>query len=142
MGTLVTAELVQRLTGRPIREVLRREVFEPLDLEDIALGSRGLDRQRLVRVEVPEYQIGSDFGWNSRYWQEFGAPWGGAFASPEDLAVICQLMLGDGQVRGTRLLAPGAPFLELSQLAGWGMYDGNVPSGGLLTGVGLSLIHI
>jgi CubicO group peptidase (beta-lactamase class C family) len=59
-----------------------------------------------VRVEVPEYQVGSDFGWNSRYWQEFGAPWGGAFASPEDLAVICQLMLGDGEVRGTRVLAP------------------------------------
>jgi len=38
--------------------------------------------------------------------------------------------------RVNRLLDPGAPFLELSQLAGWGMYDGNVPSGGLLTGVG------
>ena len=106
MGTLVTAELVQKIAGRPIREVLRRELFEPLELEDIALGSRGLDRKRLVRVEVPEYQIGSDFGWNSRYWQEFGAPWGAAFASPEDLAVICQLMLGDGEVRGTRILAP------------------------------------
>ena len=106
MGTLVTAELVQKIAGRPIREVLRRELFEPLELEDIALGSRGLDRKRLVRVEVPEYQIGSDFGWNSRYWQEFGAPWGGAFASPEDLAVICQMMLGDGEVRGTRILAP------------------------------------
>jgi CubicO group peptidase (beta-lactamase class C family) len=106
MGTLVAAELVQRLAGRPIRDVLRRELFEPLGLVDIALGSRGLDRRRLVRVEVPEYQVGSDFGWNSRYWQEFGAPWGGAFASPEDLAVICQLMLGDGEVRGTRLLAP------------------------------------
>jgi len=106
MGTLVAAELVQRLAGRPIRDVLRRELFEPLGLVDIALGSRGLDRSRLVRVEVPEYQVGSDFGWNSRYWQEFGAPWGGAFASPEDLAVICQLMLGDGEVRGTRLLAP------------------------------------
>ena len=54
MGTLVAAELVQRLAGRPIRDVLRRELFEPLGLVDIALGSRGLDRRRLVRVEVPE----------------------------------------------------------------------------------------
>ena len=38
--------------------------------------------------------------------------------------------------RVNRLLDQGAPFLELSQLAGWGMYDGKVPSGGLLTGVG------
>ncbi|SVA52241.1 uncharacterized protein METZ01_LOCUS105095, partial [marine metagenome] len=33
--------------------------------------------------------------------------------------------------RVNRLLDQGAPFLELSQLAGWGMYDGKVPSGGL-----------
>ncbi|GIT29269.1 MAG: hypothetical protein Ct9H300mP1_13150 [Planctomycetaceae bacterium] len=31
-GNLVTAELVQRLTGRPIREGLRRELFEPWTL--------------------------------------------------------------------------------------------------------------
>ncbi len=106
MGTLVVAELVQRLAGHPIRDVLRHELFEPLGLPDIALGSRGLDRRRLVRVETPEYQRGSDFGWNSRYWQEFGAPWGGVFASPENLAVLCQLMLGDGEVDDVRLLAP------------------------------------
>ncbi len=106
MGTLVASELIARIEGRPIRDVLKRNLFEPLGLKDIALGSRGMERRRLVRVEIPEYQIGSDFGWNSRYWQELGVPWGGAFASPEDLAVICQLMLGDGEVRGTRLLAP------------------------------------
>ena len=34
------------------------------------------------------------------------------------------------------LLDPGTPFLELSQLAGYGMYEGGVPSGGLVTGIG------
>ena len=106
MGTLVVAELIQRITGQSIRAALRQELFDPLQLESIALGSRGIDRQRLVRVQTPEYQRGTDFGWNSRYWQEFGAPWGGVFAAPDDLAVICQLMLGDGNVEGLRLLAP------------------------------------
>jgi 3-methylcrotonyl-CoA carboxylase beta subunit len=34
------------------------------------------------------------------------------------------------------LLDPGAPFLELSQLAGFGMYDDAAPGGGLITGIG------
>ena len=34
------------------------------------------------------------------------------------------------------LLDPGSPFLELSQMAGWAMYGGDVPSGGVITGVG------
>jgi 3-methylcrotonyl-CoA carboxylase beta subunit len=34
------------------------------------------------------------------------------------------------------LLDPGTPFLELSQLAGHGMYGGAAPSGGVITGIG------
>lgn len=34
------------------------------------------------------------------------------------------------------LLDPGTPFLELSQLAAWDMYGGDVPSAGILTGIG------
>ncbi|MBW2734009.1 MAG: methylcrotonoyl-CoA carboxylase [Deltaproteobacteria bacterium] len=35
-----------------------------------------------------------------------------------------------------RLLDPWSPFLELSPLAAWEMYDGRVPGAGLVTGVG------
>ena len=38
--------------------------------------------------------------------------------------------------RVAQLLDPGTPFLELGALAGWGMYEGGVPSGGLITGIG------
>jgi len=38
--------------------------------------------------------------------------------------------------RVMRLLDPGAPFLELSQLAAWNMYDDAIHGGGLITGVG------
>ena len=34
------------------------------------------------------------------------------------------------------LLDPGTPFLELSQLAAWGIYDNEVPSAGILAGIG------
>ena len=38
--------------------------------------------------------------------------------------------------RVAALLDPGAPFLELSQLAAFGMYDDDAPSAGLITGIG------
>ncbi|HKU85110.1 MAG TPA: carboxyl transferase domain-containing protein [Casimicrobiaceae bacterium] len=34
------------------------------------------------------------------------------------------------------LLDPGSPFLELSQLAAYGMYDDNIASAGIVTGIG------
>src|SRR5512135_3868589 len=35
-----------------------------------------------------------------------------------------------------RLLDPGSPFLELSPLAAWGMYDDQAPGAGMVTGIG------
>ena len=35
-----------------------------------------------------------------------------------------------------RILDPGAPFLELSALAGNGMYEDEAPSAGIVTGIG------
>src|SRR5215831_18119728 len=35
------------------------------------------------------------------------------------------------------LVDPGSPFLELSQLAAYGLYDNEVPSAGIVTGIGL-----
>ncbi len=35
-----------------------------------------------------------------------------------------------------RLLDPGSPFLELSSLAAWDLYDRNAPGAGIVTGIG------
>jgi CubicO group peptidase (beta-lactamase class C family) len=106
MGTAVVADIIQRLTKVPLAEFLKRELFDPLGLKSTALGSKGFDRGRLVRVTLQDYMVGTDFHWNSPYWQELGAPWGGLFSTPDDFAVICQLMLAGGAVGGVRLLSP------------------------------------
>ncbi len=36
-----------------------------------------------------------------------------------------------------RLVDPGSPFLELSPLAAWDMYDGEAPAAGIVTGIGV-----
>ena len=35
-----------------------------------------------------------------------------------------------------KILDPGSPFLELSQFAGYELYEDDVPAGGIITGVG------
>jgi CubicO group peptidase (beta-lactamase class C family) len=107
-GTLLVAEIVQRLSGRSIREFVRREIIKPLGLKSTGLGSQGFARERLVRTTVPAYQVNNPGNWNSRYWQEFGSPAGGLFSTPQDYAVICAMMLAGGKVNGTRLLSPAA----------------------------------
>lgn len=105
-GTIVVAEIVQRLSGISIQEFVRREIIVPLGLKSTGLGSQGFPGERLMRSIVPEYQMGGDFGWNSQYWREFGSPAGGLFSTPEDYAVICALMLGGGKHGEVRLLSP------------------------------------
>jgi CubicO group peptidase (beta-lactamase class C family) len=105
MGTLVVAELIQQLSGRTIHEFLQREILDPLGLRSTRLGSKALPAARLVRVQTPDWHR-PDFGWNSPYWRELGAPWGTLFSTPEDFAVICQLLLNGGQFGDVRLLSP------------------------------------
>jgi 3-methylcrotonyl-CoA carboxylase beta subunit len=52
-----------------------------------------------------------------------------------------QLMLERGKIpareRVELLLDPDTPFLELSTLAAWGMYDDETPGSGVITGIGI-----
>ena len=73
-------------------------------------------------------------------------------AQVADLArVVAEIRVGGGESARQRhlargkllprdrvrtLLDPGAPFLELSQLAGYKMYADEVPAGGIITGIG------
>ncbi len=108
LATILVAEIVQRLSSMTIQDFVRREIIDPLGLKSTGLGSQGFNRERLVRCTVPEYQVGGDFGWNSRYWQEFGSPAGGLFSTVEDYAVLCALMLGGGKWGEVRLLSPAS----------------------------------
>ena len=105
-GTILVAEIVQRLSGLSIQEFVRREIIEPLGLKSTGLGSQGFARERLVRSDGARLPGQPEFGWNSKYWQEFGSPAGGLFSTPEDYAVICALMLNGGKWGDVRLLSP------------------------------------
>jgi 3-methylcrotonyl-CoA carboxylase beta subunit len=58
---------------------------------------------------------------------------GGSPAAREKHTARGKLLVRD---RVDRLLDPGSPFLELSPLAAFGMYDDAVPAAGIVTGIG------
>lgn len=107
-GTILVAEIIQRLSGQSVREFVRAEIVGPLGLKSTGLGSQGFAAERLVRAVVPEYQKDEGADWNSKYWREFGSPAGGMFSTPADVAVICALLLNGGAWNGVKLPSPAA----------------------------------
>jgi CubicO group peptidase (beta-lactamase class C family) len=105
MGTLLVAAIVEQISGRPLPEFLTQEIFLPLGLESTSLGSGDLDRGRLVGVQIQKEHAGTDFHWNSDYWRKLGSPWGGLFSTPDDFAVLCQLMLDGGRSGDLQLVS-------------------------------------
>lgn len=134
-GIAILGEIVQRVSGLPLRDFLRREIFEPLGMRDTALGKEGLPSERLSLVNVPTEQVGTDWGWNSDYWRGLGAAWGGMFSTVNDLTRYLRAFLNGGKLDGVRVFSPAAvaamlrdqttpmPLIPAEQKAvhGWGL---------------------
>jgi len=111
-GIAMLGEIAERLQGRPLPQVLRSAFFEPLGLEDTALGRLEDRRQREAKIRLPPTSDsggdGTDWHWNSDYWRNFAAPWGGMLTTAAELTALCQVFLLGGQVNGTRVLSKAA----------------------------------
>ena len=51
---------------------------------------------------------GSDWHWNSEYWRNFAAPWGGLLTTAGELTALCQVFLQHGELNGVRVLSKAA----------------------------------
>ncbi|MFA6107965.1 MAG: serine hydrolase domain-containing protein [Candidatus Latescibacterota bacterium] len=107
MGLLLAAEIVERLTRTALPEFLAREVFGPLGMERSALGLGRFRLEETIRCQTeraaPEAGAGdpatASWDWNSPYWRNLGAPWGGAHGSAADVARFLEAFLHpDGRV--------------------------------------------
>src|SRR5436190_9402687 len=94
MGILLASEIARRVSGSDFREFMDCAVFQPLAMTRSALGLGRFAREELVPNQVeraaPEAGAGDpsakEWDWNSAYWRELGAPWGGAHGSAPDVA--------------------------------------------------------
>jgi CubicO group peptidase (beta-lactamase class C family) len=83
MGILLAAAIAEKVSGQPLPDFLEREVFKPLWMRDTSLGLGGRSIVATAQSQVPQ---ASDWDWNSSYWRDLGAPWGGAHAPAADVA--------------------------------------------------------
>jgi CubicO group peptidase (beta-lactamase class C family) len=105
MGILLAAEIVERVSGMPLREFERKEIFEPLGM---AHSSLGLGKRRIADT-IPIQESGSsDWDGNSEYWRNMGHPWGGMHTTTLDLGILLQTFLNRGSYSGKRLLSPAS----------------------------------
>lgn len=101
MGILLAAEIVERVTKTPLPDFLQQHVFTPLGMTRSVLGLGRFRKSDMVPMQTehaaPEAGAGDpnarDWDWNSDYWRNLGAPWGGAHSSAADVAAFLRFFL-------------------------------------------------
>ena len=107
MGSLMAARIAEGIAGMPFREFLRQQVFLPLGMVDTSLGLGNRALADVVKCHIQgndrwNRDDGDDWNWNSLYWRDLGAPWGGMHSTVEDLGKL----LDDFLYPSGRVLSP------------------------------------
>ena len=106
MGILLAAHIAERITGTVITDFVDSALLQPLGMQHSALGLGQFRLEDMVPCQTefgaPESGAGDpaakDWDWNSNYWRQLGAPWGGAHASAPDVArFLREFLLEEGQ---------------------------------------------
>ncbi|HKX33570.1 MAG TPA: exo-beta-N-acetylmuramidase NamZ domain-containing protein [Blastocatellia bacterium] len=114
---IVLAEIVKRVSGRPIDQFAAENIFSPLGMKDTTY--RPLERlgaQVRSRVAPTEKRSGPPTGeerWMRGEVHDPRAAWlggvaghAGLFSSADDLAIYCQMILNRGEYQGVRIMSP------------------------------------
>lgn len=108
MGTLLAAEIVERITKMPLAQFEKRELFAPLKMKhsSLGLGERALkDTARVQGDSFAETEKDLErYGANSLYLRKLGHPWGGMHSTVDDLGIVLQMFLNGGVYDGKRIL--------------------------------------
>ena len=94
MGILLAARVAESISGLDIHTLVDRVVLQPLEMRHSAQGLGRFALADMIAVQTehaaPEAGGGDpkakDWDWNSPYWRNLGAPWGGTHASAPDVA--------------------------------------------------------
>jgi CubicO group peptidase (beta-lactamase class C family) len=123
LGIILTAEIIERLTGRPLDELAKTYIFGPLGMKDSMyrppktlwswIAPTEIDnnlRHRLVQGEVHDENAFSIGGVSGH---------AGVFSTAPDLAAFCQMLLNGGVYAHNRILkrATIAEFTTPQQLS-------------------------
>jgi CubicO group peptidase (beta-lactamase class C family) len=108
MGYLLAGVIVERMTDQTLGTFMREEIFEPLRMDNTFLGMGDRSLEEMVSCDVEPKDGAGDsnrWDWNSQYWRDFGAPWGGLHSTAGDLASILNLFLNPGPENDEEMLS-------------------------------------
>ena len=106
VGYIVLGEVVRVVSGKPLDEFARDEIFAPLRMVDTGYRPADSVKPRVAPTERREkrWMIGEVH--DPRAYALGGvAGHAGLFGTADDLARYCRMILGGGQLDGTRLLS-------------------------------------
>jgi len=107
MGTLLAAEIAERVSGMRLRDLLRSRIFLPLGMQRTMLGLQGLKvEETAIFQEDGDTEDSRRWGPNSPYWRAMGHPWGGLHATTGDLGALLQTFLNGGRYGEARVFSP------------------------------------
>ncbi len=108
-ATEVLGFLAARIEGKSLGEVFQARIFGPLGMSDTGFWLAPEKRDRLARLyEAPPEGALKDVSFpHSDAPSPFEAGGGGLISSADDYLKFARMMLGDGEVDGVRLVAPG-----------------------------------
>ncbi len=95
MGILLAAAIVEKVSGQSMPAFLAEKVFLPLGMSRTSLGLGGRKIEDTAQSEVPEAERNA-WDWNSPYWRNLAAPWGGAHSTVHDLATFTEAFVSAG----------------------------------------------
>jgi CubicO group peptidase (beta-lactamase class C family) len=106
----VAAVVIEAVTGKDFRDVVRDTVIVPLGLgEDLFMGVDPAQAARLSDMHAPAPQGGPpqlEPDSNTPEWRRAGIPGGGAYGTARGMAALYQMMLAGGVLNGHRLVSP------------------------------------
>ena len=137
MGTLLAGEITERVSGMRLRDILRREMFEPLGMKHTVLGLDGLEIEEtaIYQENNSDSEDSRSWGPNSPYWRDMGHPWGGMHSTTGDLAILLQTFLNGGVYGPSRIFSPATTAamtrdhnraIEAPWGLGWALRDSRV----------------
>jgi CubicO group peptidase (beta-lactamase class C family) len=98
---LTQAMVIEAVTGRDYRDVIRDNVLAPLGLiRDIYVGVPASEQARCADTYAAETRD------NSAEFKAAGMPSGGGYATARGMAAFYQMLLGHGRLGNVRLLSP------------------------------------
>jgi CubicO group peptidase (beta-lactamase class C family) len=153
-------EIARRVLGdgeTSYREIVRRELLEPLRMTDTAIGAPSAWSERLVPVRA----VFEESAWlrpddlemlNDLIDERAEMPWVGAVSTAADLFRFAEMLRRGGELDGARILSPtilelattnhtgsllNKLYAGLAEAVGWEPWPANVGLGFMLRGPGL-----